>query len=182
MNRFAQILCVPLTCLPVLPLTSAGSFCKNALETTLEVIQRHQAFNHNRFCGVLEGICARASCQKVNPRVMKMKMKSWRRGADTNCKGAKLFLHVLHLGKCAFNKPQLCNVLKSMSSMSFGRPRSFTMLLCDIQMQLLVCKHAQTSSEKPCQLRTAKVIACRMRFLLSKDSDVHSAENPHRGP
>ena len=42
------------------------------------------------------------------------------------------FLRVLHLRKCAFNKPQLCNVLKSMSSMSFGRPRSFTMLLCDI--------------------------------------------------
>lgn len=49
-------------------------------------------------------------------------------------------------------------------------------------MQLLVCKHAQTSSEKPWLLRTTKVIACRMRFLLNKDSDVHSAETPHRGP
>ena len=43
------------------------------------------------------------------------------------------FLHVLHLRKCAFNKPQLSKVLKSMSSMSFGQPRSFSILFCHIE-------------------------------------------------
>lgn len=70
---------------------------------------------------------------------MKMKMKSWPRGADRNCKWAKRFLHVLHLRKCAFNKPHFFNVLKSTSSMSFRQPRSFTMLLCDIYIDAIAC-------------------------------------------
>ena len=48
------------------------------------------------------------------------------------------FLHVLHLRKCAFNKPQLSKVLKSMSSMSFGQPRSFAMLFANAR-DAIVC-------------------------------------------